>query len=184
MGWRDRNHKKEDLPRTTFKYELSDQKRWVDAWINNMAGEWQLLNGREPGFSYTHTWVFRSNTRATATVPLRVGVNQPMPLYLNIGYALPSRTWLWPFYWWDPQGTRDSYSVSLGDAFVFDVFPDTLDKFYKLDGAPVWLRHSLAPRRPEAEGCRRRWAASRDPRGCRPRRRQVGHRRRWPLRRL
>ncbi len=127
---------------STFGYSLSQQKQTIAVERSTMEDKW--INVQED-HKYIATPMYRgqtaTNARSTSAFPLSsAGLNQVVPFYLNMGYAVPAyECWGIPNLLLVPptipvcyRRTLDGNTSTKLDAMRFDVFPSTLDGFMRL----------------------------------------------------
>jgi uncharacterized membrane protein len=113
-------HDQDDLlKKSTFSYALQSTETDQHAGLSLDQLDW--VNNQE---------VF---TVETPTTFGQAGINQKTELYLTESFYLPAiECWGFLVQVCGRQDYKDSYHTYLGDSFVFDVFPETLDQFYQL----------------------------------------------------
>ncbi len=128
----------DQLRATTFKYELDSEAVTVSAARNDEADAWRDV---QAWYTWTHPfagdavfyWGWKRDELSSPAIPLQAGINITLPVYLNMGLALPSYD-CW-FGVCDTDNTVYSQNSSpLGNPLVYDVFPANFDQFYTLSG--------------------------------------------------
>ncbi len=130
------------LRSSTFQYKWQTAKDdfHEDLHRKMMMGQWHPTNGKRP--------FFIAKPVVSDGIPLsEAGINRPVRLYLSEGYAVPTQE-CWavpipfmlppgiPFYSLEPvcyiRTEKATNHIDMGKNLLFDVFPETLDRFYKL----------------------------------------------------
>ncbi len=134
-GWVPVLYTESNLRSTTFNYQLNRSEQDVSASRGEMSSAWQDV---EEDHTYSFNTMYRGWVQSGLSVndvPLQAGVNRTMPVYLNVGYAIPCvECWTTSHgFVCSDQTFDDSLSLHMGQHVVFDVFPATLDEFYALN---------------------------------------------------
>jgi len=147
-AWQFNNDK---LREATFEYKLqtADSDFHEQVSRDTMWSAWQPGEDDIGKFEIAPFYVVRDVDSGSDPVTLNyAGINQPMDLYLSEGYNLPIQECialpigplcgtcpLCPFVCWVPEcHIRDndgSNHIDMGQRFIMDVFPATLDGFYE-----------------------------------------------------
>lgn len=130
-----------NLKTATFDYKLQTDKKDFrdDLKRGTMEDEWKAVAGKADTFAITRT------VKGTTTLA-DMGLNRPVTLYLSEGYAVPQQEcWAIPLFPFVPpvpfvtlipvcyiRSDASTQHQDIGQGLKFDVFPATLDDFYKL----------------------------------------------------
>lgn len=119
-----------DLRESTFKYQLTtDKNASLRSNRNEMPNAWQNVQRKSGG-----GWQATKTDHVTSNpITFEAGLNRASPLYLKMSYAVMGYScWVGKC---DYTTTRGDNTSDLGSIVVFDIFPRTLDAFYKMDWA-------------------------------------------------
>ena len=136
---------KDNLRSSTFKYTLTKpgQENLTNVERGQMPSAWQNV-GEHHKYGFAPMYGGNTVTTPPPTVftNLQAGLNQSLPFYLNMGYALPAyECWAIPLFFFYPipvcyTRTFKGNSSSKIDTLKYDVFPATLDAFMALGNKP------------------------------------------------
>lgn len=124
-----------NLKKSSFAYSISGEEEadlHTGLSMDQMRGEWQPGTKRDGKQTYS---VVRELSTAGAGAELSTaGINVANDVYAHEGYALPVQEcaglgllcacWI--------RATKATNPVDLGELFLWDVFPEDLDRFYKV----------------------------------------------------
>jgi hypothetical protein len=124
------------LRSTTLRYQLNPDKQEVSTARNGMKNDWRdvQIDREDWPIEYWRGWASQAVTSEPIPMP-GAGINRTMPLYLNVGYAMPAaECWsVGPIVVCSDNTLAGTLPANVGQHVVFDVFPATLDGFYALD---------------------------------------------------
>jgi Ca2+-binding RTX toxin-like protein len=128
---------KENVRSSTFAYSLTPGQQDVKVARDQMRDAWAVSDG--PKFAATQLYRAQARSEPTLTsLPLpQPGINRPLGLSLNMGYAVPAyECWMTPVLF--PlvpvcyTRTLDGSSSSQIDQLRYDILPASLDAFMTL----------------------------------------------------
>ncbi len=138
------------LRQTTMRYQLGPYEQKLSVGLNQMNGSWYNVDPYIIGrYRYWALFVpidknitfYKGTALSDQSAPpfdlVKPGLNISPPLYLNMGLAFPMyECWVQVCKLRAP--TISQQSQNIGDSVYLDVFPATLDAFYKLDWDPAF----------------------------------------------
>ena len=109
---------------------LSNSKdaAYPSAYTGQMEGDWHTGNIPNSGYGASVT-----NDISSAPFALPLGLNRKASLYLKMAYAVKGYNCYAGGIYRDSPRLRGKDSIPLGEIVIFDIFPETLDKFYAMD---------------------------------------------------
>ncbi len=120
----------ENIDDSTFRYKFVPVTTTLPVALREMEEEWISTGYTTTDTErYTTTQYIENNTTISLTQP---GINRETALYLLESYAINVQECVVFSATCKLREKADATPIYLGDQFIFDVFPDTLDGFYEL----------------------------------------------------
>ncbi len=107
--------------------------------LHEMRDEWQGPRDHHRFALSQLDQVWMTDTKVIRLPLEAAGINHGLPVYINQGYTVPAIScWTLPIppfsvCYPEEEGVSGDKSVSFGESIVLDIFPGTLDEFYRLD---------------------------------------------------